>query len=141
MTDINLERSDDDSFEDAQELHSPAKSGVPVPTTRVEKTDDVPSHGEVPGTDAYEIRKSDAVPDQLEVVPEGTRSRSSSVDENTTSSRRASVPKMVVEKVDPASPSHGEVPGTEAHAMRQADAEPDEVLRAPDSAREPLDGA
>lgn len=89
------------------------------------------------------MRKSDAVPDQLEVVPEGSRSRSSSIDlgsKEGSSSRRGSVPKTVVEKVDPASRSHGEVPGTEAHAIRQADAEPDEVLQAPEAARAPLDG-
>ncbi|KAL9058823.1 MAG: hypothetical protein Q9162_001547 [Coniocarpon cinnabarinum] len=81
------------------------------------------------------MRTSDAVPDELEIVPEGTRSRSSSVDErpgSQSSSRRVSVPKMIVEKIDPASRSHGEVPGTEAHAMRQADAEPDEILKAPE---------
>ena len=142
---IATDRSDDDSFEDAPEIHSPVRSTKPpVPTTRVEKTDDVPRHGEVPGTEAYEMRQSDAVPDQLEVVPEGSRSRSSSIDQSrpeSASGRRASIPKTVVEKVDPASQSHGEVPGTEAHAIRQADAEPDEVLQAPESARAPLDGA
>ena len=99
----------------------------------------------MPGTDAYEMRTSDAVPDQLEVVPEGTRSRSSSVDQSgsrgSSSSRRPSVPKTVVEKVDPAHPSHGEVPGTEAFAQRQADAAPDEVLEAPENARSPTSGA
>lgn len=38
---------------------------------------------------------------------------------------------MVVEKVDPSSPSHGDVPGTVAHSKRQADAVPDVVLQAP----------
>ena len=39
---------------------------------------------------------------------------------------------MVVEKVDPKSPSHGDVPGTAAHSKRQADAVPDVVLQAPE---------
>ncbi len=39
---------------------------------------------------------------------------------------------MVVEKVDPNSPSHGDVPGTAAHAKRQADAVPDVILQAPE---------
>ena len=39
---------------------------------------------------------------------------------------------MVVEKVDPQSPSHGDVPGTAAHAKRQADAVPDVILQAPE---------
>ena len=38
---------------------------------------------------------------------------------------------MVVEKVDPTSPSHGDVPGTAAHSKRQADAVPDVVMQAP----------
>ena len=89
------------------------------------------------------MRKSDAVPDQLEVVPEGSRSRSSSIDQSKPEEPSIggdSVPKTIVEKVDPVSPSHGEVPGTEAHDIRKADAEPDEVLQAPESARAPLDG-
>ena len=40
------------------------------------------------------------------------------------------IPKMVVEKIDPTSPSHGDVPGTAAHAKRQADAVPDVILQA-----------
>lgn len=35
----------------------------PIPITRVEKIDSEPSHGEVPGTEAYEMRKRDAEPD------------------------------------------------------------------------------
>jgi hypothetical protein len=41
---------------------------IPIPVTKVEKADSVPSHGEVPGTDAYETRKGDAKPDILEEV-------------------------------------------------------------------------
>ena len=37
-----------------------------------------------------------------------------------------------VEKVDPTSPSHGEVPGTPAHAKRKADAVPDSIVKAPE---------
>ena len=39
---------------------------------------------------------------------------------------------MVVEKVDPYSPSHGDVPGTAAHSKRLADAVPDVILQAPE---------
>lgn len=49
------------------------------------------------------------------------------------------VPKMVVEKVDE-EPSHGEVPGTAAYEMRQADAQPDVVIQAPEVTRAPLEG-
>ena len=44
---------------------------------------------------------------------------------------------MVVEKIDPASPSHGDVPGTAAYEQRQADATPDVVLKAPEPGQLP----
>lgn len=50
------------------------------------------------------------------------------------------IPRTVVEKVEPDSPSYGEVPGTLAHDMRRADAEPDEVVKAPDATRAKLEG-
>lgn len=40
---------------------------------------------------------------------------------------------MIVEKADPNQPSHGEVSGTDAAAIRQADAEPDAIKQAPPS--------
>lgn len=43
-----------------------ASSEVPVPRTVITRVDSKPAHGEVPGTDAYEIRKRDAEPDVLE---------------------------------------------------------------------------
>ena len=52
--------------------------------------------------------------------------------EKLASPRDIPIPKMVVEKVDPTSPSHGDVPGTAAHAKRQADAVPDVILQAPE---------
>lgn len=106
-----------------------------MPITRVERVDDQPSHGEVPGTDAYELRTQDAVPDEVEIVPEGQRSRSISrarADSRPLTPGGTPVPKMIVEKVDPDQPSHGDVPGTAAFEMRKADAEPDEVLKAPE---------
>jgi hypothetical protein len=41
---------------------------LPIPITKVEKIDSKPSHGEVPGTKAYELRKEDAEPDIVEEV-------------------------------------------------------------------------
>ena len=95
------------------------------------QVDDRESHGEVPGTAAYKMRSQDAVPDELEIIPEGGRSRSNSVSsqkDSLTSPGGMPIPKMVVEKVDPTSPSHGDVPGTAAHAKRKADAVPDAIL-------------
>ncbi|KAL9094038.1 MAG: hypothetical protein Q9165_003708 [Trypethelium subeluteriae] len=129
-----LESSEgEEHFSDASEGKMSSETS-PVPITRVERVDDKPSHGEVPGTEAYKIRTQDAVPDEVEVVPEGTRSRSSSRVSSSGKSRSpggTSIPRTVVEKVDD-TPSHGEVPGTYAHELRKADAEPDEIIKSPD---------
>ena len=130
----------------------PAPSSPIIPVTRVERVDDQPAHGEVPGTPAYELRTKDAVPDELEIVPEGHRSRSATLSQPHQGRGRSSshlstasqdsrpatpsspIPMLVVERVDDV-PAHGEVEGTLAREMRAADAEPDEVRRAPEEAR------
>ncbi|KAL4747921.1 hypothetical protein BDW72DRAFT_181543 [Aspergillus terricola var. indicus] len=130
--------SDEEHFSDASEGNSRSRSRAtsrasPVPRTRVEKVDDVPSHGDVPGTSAYEKREQDAVPDEVEVI---SRSRSPS----TAGQHRRSatpggtpIPRTVVEKVDPGQPSYGDVPGTEAFEKRKADAVPDIVTKTSES--------
>ncbi|KAK1090110.1 hypothetical protein LTR48_008951, partial [Friedmanniomyces endolithicus] len=77
----DLSGSDDEHFSSASEgdtLHPNRKrlSTPATPITRVERVDDQPAYGEVPGTQAYSIRTADAVPDEVEIVPEGLRSRS-----------------------------------------------------------------
>ena len=118
-----------------------------VPITRVERVDDSARHGEVPGTPAYDMRMSDAVPEEIEIVPEGRRSRSATTSSQPRSRSHSQlsmesrpqtpggtpIPKTVVEKVDN-KPSYGEVEGTPAREMRMADAMPDEVKQAPDGA-------
>lgn len=92
-----------------------------------------PTYGEVPGTPAYDKRMTDAVPDEIEVIPEGQRSRASSRVLHSPSSispGRSPVPRTRVEKIDPASPSYGEMPGTPAWQKRKADAIPDSIERA-----------
>lgn len=115
--------------------------------------DDSAAHGETPGTPAYLMRMSDAVPDELEVIPEGRRSRSATTSSQprsrshsqlSTGSRPQTpggtpIPRTVVEKVD-FKPSHGEVDGTLAKEMRMADAMPDEIRKAPASAGAGLEG-
>lgn len=133
------QESSDDHFSSASEgdAKRPA-SASSNPIMRVERVDDQPAHGEVPGTEAYNQRRLDFVPDEMEVVPDGQRSRS-----NTTRSRAASnlstssgtsgnIPRTVVERVD-SRPAHGEVEGTPAREMRMADAEPDEIKLVPQS--------
>lgn len=117
-----------DQFSDAREaLTSP--TAVPIPLTRVEKVDDEPSHGQVPGTEAYEKRIQDAVPDEVEVIPDGQPSAPSSRRGSIAppGGPRFSIPRTVVEKVDD-TPSHGEVPGTAAHEMRKTDYVPDHIV-------------
>lgn len=128
-----VESSDsDDHFSDAHSGLEPASGDASpiVPLTRVEKVDDEPSHGEVPGTDAYHMREQDAAPDEIEVIPEGAGSRRASATSlHSPTPGGQPVPITVVEKVDPESPSHGDVPGTLAHEKRTADAVPDLVVK------------
>ncbi|KAB8229129.1 DUF5102 domain-containing protein [Aspergillus alliaceus] len=142
----SVTNSDDDHFSDASEGHerAPSRSASgrtsPVPLTRVEKVDDNPSHGDVPGTRAYELRGHDAVPDEIEVIPDGSRSRSSSIagrQDRPLTPEGSPIPRTIVEKVDVDQPSHGDVPGTEAYDKRKADAVPDIVTTAWDSGAKP----
>jgi len=133
-----LESSDsDDHFSDAQSgLEATSGIATPaIPHTRVEKVDDEARYGEEPGTEAYKMREQDAAPDEIEVVPEGRRSASSLSMTNPTSPGGHPIPMTVVEKVDPSSPSYGEVPGTPAHDKRLADAIPDLVLKSGELSR------
>lgn len=112
-------------------MSRPVTPSSPIPITRVEKVDDDPRHGEVPGTPAYDKRRQDAVPDEVEVIHEGSLSKRSSrqfLDPPLTPGGTP-IPKTVVEKIDPASPSYGEEPGTPAYKKRLADATPDLVLK------------
>jgi len=139
--DAEVSDSSSDRFTDASEgrkrnLSVSSGRRSPIPITRVERLDDEPSYGEVPGTKAYEMRTQDAVPD--EVI---TRSRSASrldpADMPGTSSPK--VPLIIATKVDPDVPSHGEVPGTEAYELRKADAIPDVILKSPAGDSSPQD--
>jgi len=79
------------------------------------------------------MRTQDAVPDEVEVIPEGNTSRRGSwVNEEpgNDSARATPIPKTVVEKLDTEHPGHGEVPGTTAYKTHRADAVPDEIYNA-----------
>ncbi|PSK53795.1 Peptidyl-prolyl cis-trans isomerase-like 4 [Elsinoe australis] len=142
-----MTESSDEHFSDASEGQGGrSRSGTassPIPVTRVERVDDEPRHGEVPGTSAYNMRTQDAVPDEVEIVPDGMRSRSASrlsESDRPITPGGTMIPKTIVEKVEPENPSYGEVPGTEAWEKRKADAEPDEVLMSPVKSRMNLEG-
>jgi len=138
--------SDNEHFSDASEGRNPRAashphttsnaSTSPVPMTRVERVDSEPRYGEVPNTEAYQMRMSDAVPDEVEIVPDGQRSRASSrlrAEDRPTTPGGTTVPKMVVEKIDPDTPAYGDVPGTEAYEKRKMDAQPDVIIKSPDT--------
>lgn len=85
------------------------------------------------------MRSQDAVPDELEIMRDGEEGKPHprlSDQDKTAMAGGMAIPKTVVQKVDPTSPSHGEVPGTTAHSFRQADAVPDVIMRATDSTHE-----
>ncbi|KAF2100265.1 hypothetical protein NA57DRAFT_35915 [Rhizodiscina lignyota] len=137
---------ENEHFSDASEGRNPRASGhshstsnasnSPVPMTRVERVDTEPRYGEVPNTEAYKQRLADAVPDEVEVVPDGMRSRSTSrlrPEDRPSTPGGTPVPKMVVEKVDPDTPAYGDVPGTEAYEKRKMDALPDEIIKSPET--------
>lgn len=85
------------------------------------------------------MRSQDAVPDELEIIPDGEKSRpySRANDKDRHTARGGSpIPKTVVQKLDPTSPSHGEVPGTTAYSVRAADAAPDVITKIRDPEEE-----
>lgn len=86
------------------------------------------------------MRTQDAVPDEVEVIPEGARRKSqsgqgsedtSATPGGTNTQAHPDIPTTVVSKVD-GEPSLGEVPGTAAYAKRQQDAGPDVVVETGD---------
>lgn len=139
-----VSESSDDHFSSASEgtpsnpnRLSTEGSQSPIPITRVERVDDKAAYGEEPGTPAYAMRTADAVPDEVEVVPEGrrarsgTQSRSRSHSNLSVSSRPETpggspVPHIKVDRLD-SKPAYGEVDGTAAKEMRESDAKPDEM--------------
>ena len=77
------------------------------------------------------------MPDEIEVIPEGSRSRSQSTTDRPSFPEGSPVPRTMVERVDPERPSHGDVPGTDAYEQRKADAVPDLVRTAPEAGGTP----
>ncbi|KAG6245658.1 hypothetical protein E4U23_005193 [Claviceps purpurea] len=122
----------EDQFTDAQSNPmTPRHFTTPILKTRVEKVDSIPSHGEVPGTEAHRQREADAQPDEITVLDHL---------EDHLEEASTPIPKTRVEKVD-SNPSYGEVPGTEAHKQREADAQPDEIAVLDDFTKEHLEEA
>ncbi|KAJ3520488.1 hypothetical protein NM208_g13687 [Fusarium decemcellulare] len=125
------ESDSDDQFTDAQsDAASDAASSKissPVPKTRVERVDDQPSYGEIPGTQAYAMREQDAQPDEIAIAPEESKSQDSS------STVSATGPTTIVEEAPgPRSRSHS----IQYEERRKADASPDIVVDSDGQVRE-----
>lgn len=121
--------SSDEHFSDAHSAQSKSPGATsPIPKTRVEKVDDEPSYGEVPGTDAYQKRTEDAAPDEIAIVPE-TKEHDVVSDGSVTPGGKP-IPKTVVEETE-------DGPGATTHhhhdQQHQADAVPDFVQKSDDT--------
>ncbi|KAL6356448.1 hypothetical protein LRP88_10044 [Fusarium phalaenopsidis] len=113
------ESESEDQFTDAQSDAASSKLNSPVPKTRVERVDDQPSYGEVPGTPAYALREQDAQPDEIAIAPEETPSRDASL------TPEINAPTTIVEEAPgPRSRSHS----IQYEERRRADASPDIVV-------------
>ncbi|KAF4462866.1 hypothetical protein FALBO_10304 [Fusarium albosuccineum] len=121
------ESDSDDQFTDAQSDAASSKISSPVPKTRVERVDDQPSYGEIPGTQAYAMREQDAQPDEIAIAPEESKSQDSS------STVSATGPTTIVEEAPgPRSRSHS----IQYEERRKADASPDIVVDSDGQVRE-----
>ncbi|KAK2023572.1 hypothetical protein LX32DRAFT_600453, partial [Colletotrichum zoysiae] len=110
----------DDHFSDAQS--APLSPGTsPIPKTRVEKVDDEPSYGEVPGTEAYRLREGDAEPDEIAIQEKKSDASSSEYG----APKSPIIPKTVVEEAPGSSGPHSE----EFLEKRKADAPADLVVK------------
>lgn len=107
----------EDQFTDAQSAPI-SESGSPIPKTRVERVDDRPAHGEVPGTEAHALREKDAQPDEIALIP--------SDDDKSSSSASEDVPATVVEEASGSVGEHSQ----EFLDKRQTDAAPDVLVGA-----------
>ncbi|KAK6071211.1 hypothetical protein SCUP234_00716 [Seiridium cupressi] len=118
----------DDHFSDAQSVPGETATPVsPVPKTRVEKVDDEPSYGEVPGTEAYQKRTGDAAPDEIAIIPELKIDTDSVASGEPDTPGGQPIPKTVVDE-------SADVVGSKTHHYHEdthkADAAPDYVRKA-----------
>ncbi|KAI9166965.1 hypothetical protein HJFPF1_03080 [Paramyrothecium foliicola] len=111
----------EDQFTDARSYPISPSVTSPIPKTRIEKVDNEPAYGEVPGTQAYKKREGDAEPDEIAIIPEHDMQGPDS-----DSATPVPIPVTVVEEAP------GDQPGKhteEFESKREADAAPDVVLK------------
>ncbi|KAK3300446.1 uncharacterized protein B0H64DRAFT_428515 [Chaetomium fimeti] len=121
---------------DSEEHYSDAQSGPmspsrasPIPKTRVEKIDDKPAYGEVPGTQAYRLREGDAEPDEIAIIPDPKNPPEPEPEQTSPSPTPGGrpIPKTVVEETPDV---EGSVTHSENRQRRKSDAHPDLVVKA-----------
>lgn len=96
----------------------------------VEQPEIAPNHGGKLSIDTHHERAADALVERVgRMAEDDERMASNSVSSRPTTPGGYPIPITVVEKVDPSTPSYGEIPGTLAHELRKADAVPDLVLK------------
>ncbi|KAK4193345.1 hypothetical protein QBC35DRAFT_481300 [Podospora australis] len=121
---------------DSEEHYSDAQSGPvgsspasPIPRTRVERVDDKPAYGEVPGTQAYNMREGDAEPDEIAIIPDPTNPSPTEPPREARSPTPGGhpIPKTVVEETPD---EEGAVTHVEVEEKHKADPLPDLTIKA-----------
>jgi hypothetical protein len=107
---------------------SPTRAS-PIPKTRVEKVDDKPAYGEVPGTQAYALREGDAEPDEIAIIPDPSEPSKPEPEQTPRSPTPGGhpIPTTVVEETPDV---EGSVTHPENRQRRKSDAHPDLVVKA-----------
>ncbi|KAK0670694.1 hypothetical protein QBC41DRAFT_372297 [Cercophora samala] len=121
---------------DSEEHYSDAQSGPvgsapasPIPRTRVERVDDKPAYGEVPGTEAYSKREGDAEPDEIAIIPDPLNPSPVEPERHARSPTPGGhpIPKTVVEE---APDTEGSVTHPEVEERHKSDPHPDVTIKA-----------
>lgn len=120
----------EDHFSDAQSAPRSPNNASPIPKLRIEKVDNEPSYGEVPGTEAYKLREGDAEPDEIAILPKGNNETEGEKQEKDIKSPSTPgghpIPKTVVEEAW----GNSEVQ-SRPETKYKADAAADEVVKSP----------
>ncbi|KAK0618225.1 hypothetical protein B0T17DRAFT_618844 [Bombardia bombarda] len=125
----------DEHFSDAQSGPDVSHPTSPIPRTRVERVDDKPAYGEVPGTKAYRMREEDATPDEIAFVPDpdSAAAQAAADDEDAEKAPRSPTPgghPIPTTRVEETPDSAGSVSHPETEKKHRADPPPDLVLKA-----------
>lgn len=118
----------EEHYTDAQSGPVSPGRGSPIPKLRVERVDDKPAYGEVPGTQAYRMREEDAAPDEIAIIPDPSNPTQDEPEQTPKSPTPGGhpIPKTVVEETPD---EEGSVTHPENRQRRKSDAHPDVVVK------------